>query len=85
MSSCHGQCYGIIRPIITAPVRHRLKLFMDERLDSIHDSRVQVVDQELLRRKAIITELRVHLQGAQNRMKRNVDLKRKQFEFQLKD
>lgn len=49
------------------------------------DSRVEVVDKELIRRKILIIDLRIHLQGAQDRMKRNTYLKRRQFEFQEKD
>lgn len=49
------------------------------------DSRVEAVDKELLRRRAIIKDLQIHLQGAQDRMKRNADLKRRQFEFEEKD
>lgn len=38
------------------------------------DSKVDVVDQELRKRqKTIISDLRVYLQGAQDRMKRNTD------------
>lgn len=52
---------------------------------SAGDSRVEVVDKELLRRKALLADLRIHLLGAQDRMKKNADRKRKQFEFQEKD
>lgn len=49
------------------------------------DSRVEAVDQELKRRHTIIKELRSNLQNAQDRMKRNADLKRKPFEFNVGD
>lgn len=43
---------------------------------------METVDQELRRRHDIIQELKINLQGAQGRMKRNADLKRKPFEFE---
>lgn len=49
------------------------------------DSRVESVDKELLQRQTIIKELQAHLYGAQERMKKNADLRRKQFEFEVLD
>lgn len=39
------------------------------------DFRVEVVDKELTIRKAIISDLRIYLQGAQDHIKRNADLR----------
>lgn len=49
------------------------------------DSRVETVDKELTRREKIIAYLREHLRSAQDRMKRNADIHRTQFEFREKD
>lgn len=53
-------------------------------LYSAGDSKIEAVDR-INKEKAIIADLQIHLQGARNRMKRNADLHRKQFEFHEKD
>lgn len=47
------------------------------------DSRVEVVDQELLRRQRILGELKLKFQSTQDHMKKYVDRKRKSWEFKI--
>lgn len=46
---------------------------------------MEAVDKQLVRRKSIIADLQIHLQGAQDCMKQNADRHQKQFEFKEGD